>query len=209
MGDEELKKKRIRGGHKGYVTQTLEKIQLLLDDFEPATLNQLKTYRIALQEKMKILGFLDDEILGLVKEDQIEEEIKETGVVRESIHQMIVKIDETLLVETDHGITDKSSAHSVHSNSNSFAEGPGLRAKLPKITLKKFHGDPILFTPFWDSFVSAVDMNHALSDVDKFNYLRSLLEGVPQECPLKEGLPLLRQKYQTGSQAQSLIRNPP
>ena len=48
---------------------------------------------------------------------------------------MIVKIDETLLVETDHGITDKSSAHSVHSNSNSFAEGRGLRAKLPKITL--------------------------------------------------------------------------
>ena len=202
MGDEELKKKkRIRGVHKGYVTQTLEKIQLLLDEFEPATLNQLKTYRIALQEKLKILGFLDDEILGLIKEDQIEEEIKETGVFRESIHQMIVKIDETLLVDIDHGITDKSSAHSVHSNSNSFAEGSGLRAKLPKITLKKFHGDPILFTPFWDSFVSAVDMNHALSDVDKFNYLRSLLEG--SAAGAIRGLPLTGGNYEA---AKNVIR---
>ena len=87
MGDEDLKKKKkIQGGHKGYVKRMIEKIQSLLDHFEPDVVNQLKTYRIALEEKLKILGGLDDEILGLLKEDQIEEEI---GNFRESIHERI------------------------------------------------------------------------------------------------------------------------
>ena len=60
MGDEDLKKKKkIRGGHKGYVTKTLERIQSLLDRFEPTVVNQLKKYRIALEEKLKILGSLE------------------------------------------------------------------------------------------------------------------------------------------------------
>ena len=61
MADEELKKKRkIRGGHKGYVTTSLEK--------EPPLANQLKAYRIALTEKLNVLGALGDEILALMTE---------------------------------------------------------------------------------------------------------------------------------------------
>ena len=163
------KKKKIRGGHKGYVTITLEKVQALLDDFELSVANQVKTYRIALTEKLNILSALDEEILTLITEEYIEDEIRETGIFRESIHEMIVRIDETLnAVEVENsGHTDKSISH-YPSNSNSFTEGLGAgRAKLPKITLKKFYGDPISFTPFWDSFKSAVDDNPSLSDIDK------------------------------------------
>ena len=54
---------------------------------------------------------------------------------------------------------------------NSFTGGLGAGiAKLPKIFLKIFRGDPISFTPFWDSFRSAVNDNPGLSDVDRFNY---------------------------------------
>ena len=93
MGDEDLKKKKKIRGHKGYVTRMTEKIPSLLDHFEPDVVNQLKTYRTALEEKLKILGGLHNETLGLLKEDQIEEKIEETGNFRESIHEMIVKID--------------------------------------------------------------------------------------------------------------------
>ena len=121
MGDEALKKKKkIPGGHKGYVTKTLERIQSLLDRFEP------------------------------------------TVVKRESIHEMMVKMDEVLLAEVENN-SDKSNSHSV--TPNSFSDGLGVKAKLPKISLKRFHGDPMLFSPFWDSFVSAVDENQALSDL--------------------------------------------
>ena len=51
-----------------------------------------------------------------------------------------------------------------------------VRSKLPKISLPHFKGNPIHWTAFWDSYESAVHLNSALSDVDKFNYLQSLLE---------------------------------
>ena len=70
----------------------------------------MKTYRIALTEKLDILGALDDEILTLIAEENIEDEISETGIFRESIHQMIVQIDEALnAVEVENsGHTNKS-----------------------------------------------------------------------------------------------------
>ena len=113
---------------------------------------------------------MDDEILALIKEDQIEEEISKTGAFRESIHQMIVRIDETLhSVEAYSGPADKSISHL---NSSLSTLGAG-KAKVPKITLKKFYGDTISSTPFWDSFISTVDDNSGLSDVDKFNYFEN------------------------------------
>ena len=56
---------------------------------------------------------------------------------------------------------------------NSFTGGLGAGiAKLPKIFLKIFRGDPISFTPFWDSFRSAVDdIPGLIPDVNKSNYL--------------------------------------
>ena len=81
MGDEELKKKKkIRGGHKGYVTITLEKAQALLDEFELSVANQVKTYRIALTENLNILSALNEEFLTLITEEYIEDEIRETAV---------------------------------------------------------------------------------------------------------------------------------
>ena len=50
------------------------------------------------------------------------------------------------------------------------------KIRLPKITLKKFNGDITSWTSFWDSFESSIHLNSELTDIDKFNYLRSLLE---------------------------------
>ena len=50
------------------------------------------------------------------------------------------------------------------------------KVKLPKISLPQFKGNPIYWTAFWDSYESAIHLNSTLSNVDKFNYLRSLLE---------------------------------
>lgn len=50
------------------------------------------------------------------------------------------------------------------------------KIRLSKITLKKFNGDITSWTSFWDSFESSIHLNSELTDIDKFNYLRSLLE---------------------------------
>ncbi|KAK2560784.1 hypothetical protein P5673_016575 [Acropora cervicornis] len=129
MGDEELKKKKIRGGHKGYVTITLEKVQALLDDFELSVANQVKTYRIALTEKLNILSALDEEILTLITEEYIEDDIRETGIFRESIHEMIVRIDETLNAVEAH--VRALQALGIHCESYGKLLVPLLMKKLP------------------------------------------------------------------------------
>ena len=52
------------------------------------------------------------------------------------------------------------------------------KVKLPKISLPHLCDSLTKWTPFWDSFYSAVHTNDQLTDVDKFNYLKSLLEDV-------------------------------
>ena len=47
---------------------------------------------------------------------------------------------------------------------------------MPKLVIRNFSGDITCWTTFWDSFESAIDRNTGLSDIDKFNYLKSLLE---------------------------------
>ena len=53
----------------------------------------------------------------------------------------------------------------------------GTKPKLPKLHINKFYGDVIKFRSFWESFDSAVNKNSTLSAIDKFIYLKALLEG--------------------------------
>lgn len=53
--------------------------------------------------------------------------------------------------------------------------------KLPKIELNKFRGDIRDFPGFRDMFDSLVHSNGTLNPIEKFNYLKSSLEGSPLE----------------------------
>ena len=70
------------------------------------------------------------------------------------------------------------------------------RVKLPKLALKKFKGDVTKWHTFWDSFESSIHLNPELADVDKFNYLSSLVEGVVAEAI--SGLKLTTANYEEG-----------
>ena len=56
------------------------------------------------------------------------------------------------------------------------------KVKLPKLSLKGFNGDITQWPTFWDTFQSSIDSNPGLSNIDKFNYLKSLLEGPASEA---------------------------
>ena len=56
------------------------------------------------------------------------------------------------------------------------------RVKLPKISLPHFRGNLMRWSAFWDSFNSAIHTNDRLSEINKFNYLRSLLEGAAYDA---------------------------
>ena len=50
-------------------------------------------------------------------------------------------------------------------------------SRLPKLNLPIFSGEPLSWQTFWDSFSAAVDSNHSLSGVQKFNYLKAQIQG--------------------------------
>ena len=49
--------------------------------------------------------------------------------------------------------------------------------KLPKLEIAVFSGDKLKWTEFWDAFENAAHNNPRLSNIEKFNYLRSKLNG--------------------------------
>ena len=54
---------------------------------------------------------------------------------------------------------------------------PPSKVRLPKLTIQPFKGELTSWTTFWDSYRAAIDENTLLAEIDKFNYLRSLLQG--------------------------------
>lgn len=51
------------------------------------------------------------------------------------------------------------------------------KMQLPTLTLPNFNGDYTKWLLFKDSYVSAIHSNHSLSNIEKFRYLRSTLQG--------------------------------
>lgn len=49
--------------------------------------------------------------------------------------------------------------------------------KLPKLNLHTFEGNILDWQSFWDSYETSIHTNPTLSDVQKFNYMKSLLQG--------------------------------
>lgn len=78
-----------------------------------------------------------------------------------------------MLVETPETGTPPSSEDTVPG----AASTPGV-----KLTIKRFNGDSTRWVTFWDSFESAIHKNPSLTDVDKFNYLKSFLESSAAEA---------------------------
>jgi len=70
-----------------------------------------------------------------------------------------------------------------------------VKAKLPKLELKKFAGNVAQWQEFWDAFKSAIHNDKELANVDKFKYLRSLLEEPARS--VIAGLPLTDADYIT------------
>ena len=70
--------------------------------------------------------------------------------------------------------------------------------KLPKISIKKFIGDPTMWQQFHETFQAPVHQNESLSDVEKFTYLQGFLGGYAEKCI--EGIALSKENYKEALQ---------
>ena len=146
--------------------------------------------KLTLEEKLKIVG--------LVAEEEMETEIQQADEGQERIFEALVRINRTLTPATP---APPSTNHTVPPPTVPARTGSehknrlhGAKVKLSKLSLPHFNGDMMKWPTFWDSYESAIHRDDELTDVDKFNYLRSLLERTALEAIA--GLTLSAMNYQ-------------
>ena len=103
MTDDEgaLRKKRVRGAHRASVTRLVVQLEEALGGKDTHRLRQL---RQSLTDKSDILVRLDNELLELVKEEELEAEVEQADQIKEKISLSIIHIDDALKAqEASHG----------------------------------------------------------------------------------------------------------
>lgn len=78
-------------------------------------------------------------------------------------------------------------------NLSSSSSSSSQHLKLPKFDLPVFSGDPLNWQGFWDQFDVFVHSKEALSDIDRFNYLKRYLRG--EALSAVSGLSLCSENY--------------
>ena len=171
------KKKRTRGGHKSSATKMIDQINATTAD----DTSRLPALSRSLQEKLETINALDSQIFDAIDDEgELTAEIEQADVYKEAVYAALIKAGDLLKSPSATAVAPTSAARSV-------------TVKLPKLQLRHFSGDLTKWTSFWQSFQVSVDRNPDLSDVEKFNYLSSLLEGVAGEAIA--GLSLTEENY--------------
>ena len=140
-----------------------------------------------LEAKLKALEDIDQDILSLCNVDEIPQEIEESERYVEKVITCQKKISNV----------SQPTAGDMQEPPDPLA---GLIQVLPggvslsvPTSLPKFHGEVTTWMGFWYSYKSAVHDNVNLSKIDKFNYLRSLLQGAASQAI--QGLALSSDNY--------------
>ena len=177
----ELSRKKIRAGHRASATRLLNQIDAALGEGPPNP-DDLTLLKMSLKEKLDTLKSLDSEILGLIPEEQLGKEIEQADEYKESVYRALTRLDRAQALISATSSAPTASVSGIPTSLPTPTHTERATCRLPKLTLPRFNGDVMKWTTFWDSYSSAVHNNDQLSDVDKFNYLRSLLERTAYEA---------------------------
>jgi len=135
MGEELVRKKRVRAGHKASATRMMRAVDEVLtagEDLDQARLNQLG---MSLKEKLEEIKVLDNEILSLVADDELDDEISQADLYKEQVYSTLIKIE-------------KPTAATPLTPATAVALPHGNKVRLPKLTIKPFNGKLTAWTPF-------------------------------------------------------------
>jgi len=164
------RRKNVRGRHRAFTTMMRKAEELL--GLDGISTSQLAKVRLGLQQKVSTLEQRDAEVVDLVKDDDVVEEIERVDIYMEDIYDVIAKLEKLL----QKGSTSAPSATTDHPTVSRGTSSES-KVKLPRLTMQQFKGELTTYTRFLDSYQVAIHNNRSLSDIEKFDYLRSLLQG--------------------------------
>ena len=175
----------ICGGHHGVITKIIREVDDILATDAPLTVEQSSQLNVKMQQleaKLKVLSDIDKDILSKCDVSEIEHEIVESKTITAKIMNYQQRIHEAITAPTGPSAT-------VVPTPTAVSTTVPIRPRLPKLTLPRL----TTWTTFWDSFNSTVHENARMSKVNKFSYLKSLVEGPASGCI--QGLTLSEANY--------------
>ncbi|GIY52055.1 uncharacterized protein CEXT_266531 [Caerostris extrusa] len=190
MNTKELKATKVkRGIIRSSVTKLIRRTDEELNK-EDKNLDILNDNLTVLLEHKETLEGLDKSIECAINDDELEEEIEGSLEYTESIVLCKSRLNRCL------GNLNKLQELSTLNLSGVTTESERklkTNTKLPRISLDKFSGDICRFQEFWPQYEAAVHENESLQDIEKFNYLKSLLTD--SAATAISGLPLTPENY--------------
>ncbi|GFW74375.1 uncharacterized protein TNCV_2412741 [Trichonephila clavipes] len=186
--DDIKKLKKIRAITRTAVTKVMNKLE---KEFDSQSIDLLQEHFDYLNEHLKQLRELDNKIQNIIQvEDEFDAEIQSTFGYNEKISMLCskIKIQIKTLTKSDPSVSSQATVNVQNDSFNNSINGSSVNSnknvnsvRLPKLQIDKYFGDPCLWLEFWNKFQNSIDKNETLTKVDKFSYLKSLLEERPKE----------------------------
>jgi len=184
MGDKE-KNVKIRGGHRSHMKKLLNDADVILKDYNGRLEVKITSCKHSLQKKMETLEKYDQLILVEIEEEDMVEEIEASeaiqGMLREKIIEIDMMIERSKKAREPAVLVSPTPVVSVSTSQSQQGVISRSKVKLPKLQLRRFHGDPKEYKP-----------------LEKFTYLQSVLYG--DALRLVTGLSLTDQNYKEALQ---------
>ncbi|XP_066946064.1 uncharacterized protein [Macrobrachium rosenbergii] len=166
-----------RGGHKSVISSWLKKMEAIIADGDANTIYSLGDL---ISKQWKIVQELDEKILALTNEDgQVDEMIKQSD------YEMNIGVHIRRMSTAVTNIQGRNPSQPT------LPVTTGIR--LPKLDLPHYKGDVLEWSTFWELFNVSVHQRSDLEPIQKFSYLRSILEG--EALTLISGFKLESDKY--------------
>ena len=176
---------RSRRGHKAHITVLRGKLTGILSRNDAS---EMKTLRESLTKAIEKIEALNEQVYLMVSdEESLVEEITQAGEYSFDVRTDIHKLNEAITAALP-------AVPNIHSKFGGV--------KLPKLNIKKFDGDFTMWSSFWDIFNASVHKRTDLEGIEKFTYLKGLLEG--DALKLVEGFQLESHYY---DEAVKLLKN--
>ena len=166
---------KIRGGHRAVTTKIIQEVDEILTSGSALAAEQFKQLSVKQQQldgALRVLSDINKGILDKCNVETSEGEIDESEAVSVRILECKQRISE-VIKSADVTPTAILTTPTI----SSTVSITSTKLKLPKLTLPRFRRDLTTWTTFWELYNSTMHDNNAISKVDKFSYLKSLLEG--------------------------------
>ena len=175
----DLKKKtKSRNGHRAFVQKKLQEVREILQN-TVSDENRQKAEQLegTLRDQLESITKLDVEIQDLLVEADVEDdlfarEIEEAAEFKADVGMFANRLKAATAARD----SASSSAGQEPSSSTHRTVPKTTSVKLPKLEIKRYGGQAERWHEFWDSYESAIHRNESLTAVEKFCYLRGLLE---------------------------------